>query len=39
MAAAIVAQSTDPEDTGDDPYEGRTSGRPGGKKGKGEPRS
>jgi hypothetical protein len=38
MAAAIVAQSTDPEDVGDDPYEGKNPaavelGRLGGKKG------
>jgi hypothetical protein len=38
MAAAIVAQSTDPEDQGDDPYEGKNPaavelGRLGGKKG------
>ena len=38
MAAAIVAQSTDPEDLGDDPYEGKNPaavelGRLGGKKG------
>ena len=37
-AAAIVAQSTDPEDTGDDPYEGKNPaavelGRLGGQKG------
>jgi hypothetical protein len=38
MAAAIVAQSVDPEDQGDDPYEGKNPaavelGRLGGKKG------
>ncbi len=38
MAAAIVEQSTDPEDTGDDPYEGKNPaavelGRLGGQKG------
>jgi hypothetical protein len=38
MAAAIVAQSTDPDDTGDDPYEGKNPaavelGRLGGLKG------
>lgn len=38
MAAAIVNQSTDPEDKGDDPYEGKNPaavelGRLGGKKG------
>ena len=38
MAAAIVAQSTDPDDKGDDPYEGKNPaavelGRLGGKKG------
>jgi hypothetical protein len=38
MAAAIVAQSTDPEDQGDDPYEGKNPaavelGRRGGQKG------
>lgn len=38
LAAAIVAQSTDPEDKGDDPYEGKNLaavelGRLGGKKG------
>lgn len=38
MAAAIVAQSTDPEDQGDDPYEGKDPtavglGRRGGLKG------
>ncbi len=38
MAAAIVSQSTDPDDTGDDPYEGKNPaavelGRLGGKKG------
>ena len=38
LAAAIVAQSTDPEDKGDDPYEGKNPaavelGRLGGKKG------
>jgi hypothetical protein len=38
MAAAIVAQSTDPDDQGDDPYEGKNPaavelGRLGGKKG------
>ena len=38
MAAAIVNQSTDPDDTGDDPYEGKNPaavelGRLGGKKG------
>jgi len=38
MAAAVVAQSTDPEDEGDDPYEGKDPaavelGRKGGKKG------
>lgn len=38
MAAAIVGQATDPDDTGDDPYEGKNPaavelGRLGGKKG------
>lgn len=38
MAAAVVAQSTDPEDTGGDPYEGKNPaavelGRLGGQKG------
>ena len=38
MAAAIVAQATDPEDQGDDPYEGKNRasvefGRIGGQKG------
>jgi hypothetical protein len=38
MAAAIVAQSTNPDDKGDDPYEGKNPaavelGRLGGKKG------
>lgn len=38
MAAAIVGQATDPEDEGDDPYEGKDPaavelGRKGGKKG------
>jgi hypothetical protein len=38
MAAAIVAQSVDPEDQGDDPYEGKNPaavelGRRGGQKG------
>jgi hypothetical protein len=38
MAAAIVAQSVDPDDRGDDPYEGKNPaavelGRLGGKKG------
>jgi len=38
MAAAIVAQATDPEDAGDDPYEGKNPaavelGRLGGQKG------
>jgi hypothetical protein len=38
MAAAIVNQSTDPDDTGDDPYEGKDPaaverGRSGGQKG------
>jgi hypothetical protein len=38
MAAAIVAQSTDPEDQGDDPYEGKNPaavelGKLGGQKG------
>jgi hypothetical protein len=38
MAAAIVAQATDPEDQGDDPYEGKNPaavelGRLGGQKG------
>lgn len=38
MAAAIVAQATDPEDHGDDPYEGKNPaavqlGRLGGQKG------
>jgi hypothetical protein len=38
MAAAIVAQSVDPEDQGDDPYQGKNPaavelGRLGGKKG------
>ncbi len=38
LAAAIVAQSTDPEDQGDDPYEGKNPaavelGRLGGQKG------
>lgn len=38
LAAAIVAQSTDPDDEGDDPYEGKDPaavelGRKGGKKG------
>jgi hypothetical protein len=38
MAAAIVGQATDPEDKGDDPYEGKNPaavelGRLGGKKG------
>lgn len=38
MAAAIVGQATDPEDQGDDPYEGKNPaavelGRLGGKKG------
>jgi hypothetical protein len=38
MAAAIVAQSVDPEDQGDDPYEGKNPaavelGRLGGQKG------
>lgn len=38
MAAAIVNQSTDPDDSGDDPYEGKNPaavelGRLGGKKG------
>jgi len=39
MAAAIVAQSVDPEDQGDDPYQGKNPaavelGRLGGKKGR-----
>lgn len=38
MAAAIVAQATDPDDQGDDPYEGKDrakveAGRKGGRKG------
>jgi hypothetical protein len=38
MAKAIVDQATDPEDKGDDPYEGKNPaavelGRPGGKRG------
>ena len=38
MASAIIAQSTDPEDKGDDPYEGKNPaavelGRLGGQKG------